>query len=124
MNPVFMPWLVEIGIISARTLQGKRFIISKGKVVATTGPPRPPLPSELLSTFVVFGAYMMIAEGGRERQRIGSLLAWGTVLATVLLMFQSNPSGGPSGGTFSTKVNPLNNPPLPSGPNTPPQGGR
>src|SRR5215469_8796167 len=104
MNPVVLPWIVELVIVSWRSLTGTHFTTVKGvqktgggsisptmvpsvqKV--TNGVKRPPLPSEVLATFVVFGACAAIAE---KDARVGQLLAWGFVVATALLFL-----GGPS----------------------------
>lgn len=113
MNPVVIPWMIEIGIISWRTLSGKRasaipfspFPASSGlsgptgsKGFTVTGPKRPPLPSEVLSTFIAFGAFGVIADSGEQGRRIGGLLAWGLVLATFINMATSLP-GSKQGAT-------------------------
>lgn len=99
MNPVIIPWTIEIGLISWRTLSGKRtsavpfspFPASTGisgptgsKGFVGTGPKRPPLPSEILATFIAFGVFAVIADSGDQGRRIGGLLGWGIVLATFL----------------------------------------
>ncbi len=66
MNSLSIPWMAEIGLISWRT-------VSKEK--------RPPLPSELLATFVIFGAFSLVSVSQPE---IGSVLGWGIVVATLL----------------------------------------
>lgn len=93
MNPVVLPWLAEIGIITYRTMTGQRFTLTTSGgvsgfgVVKGSGPKRPPLPSELLSTFIVFGAYSLIGTSGNsDMHRVAALLGWGTVLATILVM--------------------------------------
>ena len=91
MNPVVLPWLSEIILISWRSLSGTHFTIQgvaqpgniKGKVVKTGGTKRLPLPSELLATFLAFGVYSLISE---KDARIAQLLGWGTVLATGILL--------------------------------------
>lgn len=110
MTPIVLPWLVEIALITWRSMTGTHFQIMAGQqnIDPATGKPmgpklpgkvfgavqgvkRPPLPSELLATFVAFGAYAAIAE---KNAQIGRLLAWGTVLATGLLMFSQGASTG------------------------------
>jgi hypothetical protein len=59
-------WLAEVGIISVRDLSQSR---------------RPPLPSELLATFVVFGG-LGLAPG--QAARPAAAVAWGIVVATLL----------------------------------------
>jgi len=102
MNPVVLPWLTEIVLISWRSLTGTHFTLGgsaqpgqiSGKVIQVSkGTKRLPLPSELLATFIAFGAYSMIAE---KDARIAQLLGWGTVLATGLLLLSS---GGQSAAT-------------------------
>lgn len=96
MNPLLFPAVVEIGVISYRTLTGQRLIVAKGQngkfgVQSGSGPKRPPLPSELLAVIIVFSVYSAIAGNGAnpQRARIGALLGWGTVLATFLTMFSA-----------------------------------
>lgn len=61
-------WGVEVGIIIVRD-----FIASK----------RPPLPSELLATFIVFGTLSVIA-GNATARRPATAVAWGLVVATAV----------------------------------------
>jgi hypothetical protein len=61
-------WLVEVGIISVRDFVGSK---------------RPPLPSELLATFVVFGGLGLVGESQTWKGAAGAT-AWGIVLATLL----------------------------------------
>jgi hypothetical protein len=74
MDSLLWPWAVEIGIISWRDFSTQK---------------RPPVPSELLSTFIVFGAFTLVAQAN---QKVGALLGWGIVTATLLNAF--NPGGG------------------------------
>ena len=62
-------WAVEVGVIGVRDLSGpaRRF----------------PLPSELLATFVVFGALSVVA-GNPAGRRPANAVAWGLVVATLL----------------------------------------
>lgn len=132
MNPVFLPWMAEIGVVTYRTLKGVSFSVTftggKPAVKQISGPKRLPLPSELLSTFVIFGAYAVVAEGQGERRTIGSLLAWGTVLATILMLAQHGTPAAPVSGTFPSTPTLSQRgqltQPLPSGPNYPSAGGR
>lgn len=68
MSGVLLAWLVEMGIISVRDL---------AKVH------RPPLPSELLASFVIFGSLGMLAESETARP-VANVTAWGLVVATFL----------------------------------------
>lgn len=68
MGPVMLAWMVEIGVISVRD-----FVAVK----------RPPLPSELLATFVVFGGLGVVSESPTFRGAAGTT-AWGIVVATLL----------------------------------------
>lgn len=110
MNPVFLPWIAEIGIITYRALTGTRFTVTFANgtpsVAQTNGPKRPPLPSEILSTFIIFGAYSLIGEGEGERRTIASLLGWGTVLATVLMMANKG-TPAPNAQTNTSPVGPV-----------------
>lgn len=130
MNPVVIPWLVEIGIISWRSLSGAHFSTQKSgqgsfaqSVIKTSGVKRPPLPSELLATFVIFGTYAVISE---KNAQIGQLLAWGTVLATGLIFLSGGTPSAQTSGTFPPTQYPQGGltQKLPTGPNYPPQGGR
>ena len=73
------PWLAEILIITVRDL--------------STAPRRLPLPSELLSTFVVFGALSVIASNETAR-RPATAIAWGLVLATGIVTYAPPSEGG------------------------------
>lgn len=66
MGTIAAPWFAEFVLISYRAVRKQH---------------RPPLPSELLAVFVVFGAFSLI---GESQPKIGSLLGWGVVLATAL----------------------------------------
>lgn len=59
-------WAVEVGIISVRDLAKEK---------------RPPLPSELLSSFIVFGGLSMLSVVAPAP---AGLVAWGLVVATVV----------------------------------------
>jgi hypothetical protein len=89
MNPIVWPWMVEIGLITYRSVTGEHISFTlKGATTQNTGVKRPPLPSELLASFVAFGMFAAIAE---KDKRIGSLLGWGIVVATAITMFGSKP---------------------------------
>lgn len=60
------PWAVEVGVITVRDL---------------TAVHRPPLPSELLASFVVFGA---LAGVSLAAPKAAVAAGWGLVVATVL----------------------------------------
>jgi hypothetical protein len=80
LNPALAAWGVEIGLITIRDL---------------TGPARRfPLPSELLSTFIVFGA-LAAAGGTATGRRPAGAVAWGLVVATFLGMATSKQPGFP-----------------------------
>lgn len=68
MGPVMLAWMVEVGIISVRD-----FVAVK----------RPPLPSELLASFVVFGGLGILSESSTLRGPVNAT-AWGIVVATLL----------------------------------------
>lgn len=110
-NPVLVPWLAEIGIISWRTFTGNGTTVVKStkagagafsyELAPRKNPvARPPLPSEILSTIIVFGTYSVIANGGGSRPQIGAMLGWGTFLATALVFASSPPKK--SANTVST----------------------
>lgn len=85
MNPVLLPWFVEIGFISIRSLSSQH---------------RPPLPSELLASAVIFGALGAIAGSGPQAATPAALTAWGLVIATAL--------SGTTSGRTSPVLGPLN----------------
>jgi len=64
MNSITAPWTAEVVLLSWRSVRNKH---------------RPPLPSELLATFVVFGAIGLVTS---SNPKIGSLLGWGIVVST------------------------------------------
>lgn len=68
MNPITIAWLAEVGIITWRGVKNDK---------------RPPIPSELLSTFVVFGGLTLFG-GNPTMSRGANLVAWGLVLATFM----------------------------------------
>lgn len=70
---VQVPWMVEIGIITWRSVKKEK---------------RPPLPSEILASFIVFGAFSLI-----PNDRIASLMSWGIVIASALNILPSIVSG-------------------------------
>lgn len=67
MNPLLVPWLAEIGLITWRDVKNDN---------------RPPFPSEVLATFVIFGGFSLI-----PNEKVGSLMGWGIVVATLLNVF-------------------------------------
>ncbi len=81
MTPMLAPWMAEVVLISWRTVRKEK---------------RPPFPSELLATFVVFGTVSLVAE---KQPQIASLFGWGVVVATFLNLFPEGyvPSGKPFG---------------------------
>jgi hypothetical protein len=134
MNPIVLPWLAEIGIIFWRSLTGTHFTFgaskqakdASGKSVGpnlpgglstVSGTKRLPLPSEILPSFLIFGIYAAIAE---KDARVGQLLAWGTVLATGILMFSVGSQQQPTTpGSFPPGQSGPFTSPTPSGPNYP-----
>jgi hypothetical protein len=112
MNPVIWPAIVEIGFITWRSMTGVHYAVSTkgatgsglGKGTGTTfvnindNVKRPPLPSELLAVMLAFGVFGAIAE---KEPRVGSLLAWGIVLATGFIAFgqgNTTPASSSKGG--------------------------
>lgn len=71
MDSLVWPWVTEIAFISYRD-------------VTQNKPARPPLPSEFLATFVVFGGLTLVAQANT---RVASLMGWGFVIATALNVF-------------------------------------
>jgi hypothetical protein len=82
MNPVTLAWLSEVGIITWRSVKNKS---------------RPPLPSELLATFIAFGSLTLIANNPTAAKP-ANLVAWGLVVATMLNFFDPA-TGKPYGAT-------------------------
>lgn len=75
MDNILLPWATEVGLIAWRTVRNDK---------------RPPYPSELLATFVVFGAFGLVSA---KNPAVGSLLGWGIVVATFLKLFDpTNPT--------------------------------
>lgn len=66
MASLVVPWAAQVGVITARDFASDH---------------RPPLPSELLASFVVFGFLAGIAI---PAPKAATLAGWGIVLATVL----------------------------------------
>lgn len=101
MTPITMFWLAEVGIISWRSVKNKS---------------RPPLPSELLATFIVFGGLTLLGNGAAAKP--ANIVAGGLVLATVLNFF--DPATGKPYGVNNPKtgdatvanVTPSNPPPV------------
>lgn len=88
MNPVFIPWAVELGLITWRDVRNDGHV---------------PFPSEFLATFAVFGVLSLVP-GDSEFHPWATLLGWGFVVATFL-------SAGEGKNSFSGLVtNPTNIP--------------
>src|SRR3954469_23145587 len=68
MNTVFLAWLTEVGIITARDLTQNKQL---------------PLPSEFLSSMIVFGAIGALSESSTFNTAANTA-AWGLVVATLL----------------------------------------
>lgn len=66
MTSILLPWFVEVGLISWRTVRRDA---------------RAPLPSELLATAVIFGTFSVV---GNSYPQLGATLGWGMVIATAL----------------------------------------
>jgi len=113
MNSMVWPFMVETGLISYRSMTGKHLVTSTTRVQAPNfqgplgsksvpvgwvddGIKRPPLPSELLAEFLIFGIFAAIAS---KDARVGALLGWGIVVATGLTMF-----GGPAKSSSPTPL--------------------
>lgn len=79
MNGSSLPWMTEIGLITWRSVKNGS---------------RPPLPSEVAATFIVFGAISVL---GNSQPKVASALGWGFVLAT-FLNFWDTTSGRPRTG--------------------------
>lgn len=60
MNPVFLPWVLSLGLISFQDLTKNH---------------RPPLPSRLLADFAVFGVLGLLATG--TARPVAVAMAWG-----------------------------------------------
>ncbi len=74
MNNITLPWTAEVVLISWRSVNKQK---------------RPPLPSELLATFIVFGTAGLVTQ---KNPQVGSLFGWGIVIATLLNLFDpANP---------------------------------
>lgn len=96
MDPLILPWLVEVGIITWRDISQQH---------------RPPLPSEMLATFVVFGGFSLIAA---QDSRVGKALGWGIVIATALNVF--NPQATSVSTVFKAQAAPAKSPAVVSTP--------
>lgn len=68
MTPVTMAWLAEVGIITWRSIRKDS---------------RPPIPSELLATFIAFGSLSLLSNNDKAAAAV-NLTAWGLVLATFM----------------------------------------
>lgn len=79
MDSVALPALAEVVLVTARSVKRDD---------------RPPLPSEIVSVFVIFGAASLL---GAWDQRLGSVFGWGIVVATALNVMPFVASGGPTG---------------------------
>lgn len=106
MNPILAPWLAECVILTARSVKRDH---------------RPPLPSEFVATFVVFGTASMIAN--TKAQDAATVFSWGIVIATLLNLFDADgrirlqPKGAtvpfsPNGGSSGSSSQPAPNPHL------------
>jgi hypothetical protein len=82
MDPIIWPWIAELGLISYRDYSQNQ---------------RAPIPSEFVSSLVLFGAFGLI---GLWDRRLGALLGWGLVGATLLNIF--TPAQGVNASTQDT----------------------
>lgn len=78
MESILFPWMAEVVLISWRSVRNRK---------------RPPLPSEFLASFVIFGTFSLVAV---KSDRVASVLGWGVVIATGLNFFPSY-TGVPNG---------------------------
>ena len=69
MNSITTPWLAELVLISWRTFRQQS---------------RPPLPSELLASFIIFGTAGVVTQ---KAPQVGAVFGWGIVVATALNLF-------------------------------------
>lgn len=82
-SSLLAPWLAELIIISYRS------VMLENKKVDTLKPiPHLPVPAELASTVIIFGALSFIPGEG---QRVATAAGWGLVVATLLNLW--NPGG-------------------------------
>lgn len=89
MNTIAIPWGAEIAIITWRSVKDRN---------------RPPIPSELLASFIVFGGISLLAP---SQPKIASLMGWGIVIATALNVFPTLANSQPS-ATDQTSGEPTN----------------
>lgn len=68
MTPVTMAWLAEVGIVTWRSVRKDK---------------RPPIPSELLATFIAFGSLSLLSNNAKT-STAANLTAWGLVIATFM----------------------------------------
>lgn len=88
MNGLLAAWIAEATIITWRSF---------------TQDHRPPLPSEFLASFVIYGALGLIAENETARPA-ATALGWGLVIATALRLGPAdfNAAGAGLAGTASS----------------------
>lgn len=99
MNPILLPWGIELGLITWRDLRTTKHL---------------PAPSEFLAVSAIFGALAMVPQDS-DWGKLANLFGWGLVVATLL-------EGGNKNSKFYTLlVNPTNTPGQPGFVQTPGQ---
>jgi hypothetical protein len=93
LDPLLLPWLTELGLITYRDFSAHK---------------RPPLPSEVLSTFVVFGMFTLVSAADK---RLAMALGWGVVVATVLNVFPGAKKPTPAAAATGPAPGPTKVPP-------------
>jgi hypothetical protein len=78
MDNLLIPWAIEIGVIVWRDFRKA----SKGGKL--------PLPSEFLSTFVVFGSLTLVSQAS---PKVATTAGYGFVVATLLTSFTESSNG-------------------------------
>lgn len=68
MNPIHLAWLSEVALITWRSVKNNQ---------------RPPIPSELLATFIAFGSLELLGNSESWNKAAG-VTAWGLVIATFM----------------------------------------
>jgi hypothetical protein len=91
MNMLTWPWLTEVVIITWRDIKNKQ---------------RPPIPSELLASFIVFGA-LSVAQTSESMNKAATVFGWGIVIATFFNFVDPTFSKNPGKNQAAQNVTPI-----------------
>lgn len=96
MNLIALAWLAELGLMQFKAAtQGRPAAAGGGRLL---------WPSDLVASFVVFGALSIVAEVSDEWARAGAAFGWVLVLATALNLVDPTLAGAQNEATLTAQA--------------------